>query len=214
MPQPCEGSQGRRWRRGPWLMRLIITRCSTAHRSAALTTSPKGLQRIDIRRSLARVAREQAMPVRISLSRSRPFLLKCFLMHLAQSRRSVACGLRLGRILAVAVFLGLAGTTGRAEANCGDWLAGHEAGAVRAAAYDSAVTPSNRPCYGPHCRRPQEPRPEAPVAPVRHLDGPERWCDRIERVVVAPPQIGSLAHRPVMRPTEGIASRIDRPPQG
>jgi hypothetical protein len=120
--------------------------------------------------------------------------------------------LRPGRIAAVAVFLLAAGTAGRAEASCGDWLAGHESMPGHVAQNGDRPLPG-APCDGPNCRRSREHAPAVPPAPSRPFDGPERWCRLVEELASRPPLSSLLPPEADLPPVCGFEPRVERPPR-
>lgn len=132
---------------------------------------------------------------------------------LALRRHARAAAVRLCRILPVAAFLLVAASTDRADASCGDWLAGHEAMPGRHQATDQGGGPA-APCDGPLCRRDRGDAPAVPPAPTRQLDQSERWCRLAEELASRPDLSSRIASEAEPSPLTGFRLSIERPPRG
>ena len=114
------------------------------------------------------------------------------------------------RIVAVAVFLLVAGSADSTEASCGDWLDEH----VTAPAMDDVAPTSPKvPCNGPECRRSHDDLPLAPSSPSRQFDGPERWCRLLDDLAARPTLSSPLPPQANVRTADGDRPSIDRPPR-
>ncbi|HEX6983778.1 MAG TPA: hypothetical protein VF170_00310 [Planctomycetaceae bacterium] len=120
---------------------------------------------------------------------------------------------RPGRIAGVAVFLLGALVANRADASCGDWLAGHESMQTSPVVHDGDGPSPQAPCDGPQCRRSREHLPVVPPGPSRQLEGPERWCRTAEELAARPPLSSPLSPEATPAAPDGDRPSIERPPR-
>jgi hypothetical protein len=118
------------------------------------------------------------------------------------------------RFAGIAVFLLVAGTASRADASCGDWLAGNDAMPGHSAAQNDGHPKAPVPCDGPACRRSREHAPAVPPAPVRRLDNTERWCRLAEELASRPSLFTLVEPEADASPLTGFRLSIERPPRG
>lgn len=132
---------------------------------------------------------------------------------LTTRRHAIPCATRLGRAAAVAVFLFVAGAASRADASCGDWLAGGDAMPGHADAHngDGPLTPV--PCDSPACRRAREHSPAVPPAPNQRFDNTDRWCRLAEELASRPSLLTPIAPEADSAPLTGFRLAIERPPR-
>jgi hypothetical protein len=148
------------------------------------------------------------------MSFARAFRLfgKSFVTLPGPFRRACGSDFRLGRVAVVGVFLLTAATVDRAQASCGDWLAGHET-MSHPLTGESGEPRLPVPCNGPNCRRSHDQLPIVPSAPSRQFDGPERWCRLVEELASQPSLSTLLPPTVNPSPLRGFEPRIERPPR-
>ena len=129
-------------------------------------------------------------------------------------RHARAAAIRLTRILPVAAFLLVAASADRADASCGDWLAGHDSMPGHQADVTGTAPAPAAPCDGPLCRRDRGDAPAVPPAPTRQLDQSERWCRLAEELASRPDLSSRIASEAEPSPLTGFRLSIERPPRG